>query len=274
MSHLALRSIGITMMTLATIVGFSFLSIYFGWLNPARNEIGVHPQINLHSDEKLMPVIKIGYRGVEYGTWDMRNKNTNALKSMLVVNPSDGTIITNRQQVAKVSAIRLTLQMANTVKTINEQVSRAEQIAQKIGGMIDAAAHIAEAAGQKESSRELRKLSICMSEKTEMVFILANIIQSSEQPAEALLKDPNESTADRFLTSLSVSAAMSCSQRAAFVCFLAITALQDIGLHPSNWIDEAYLKLTLDSQPSLEVLAQTFGVYQANITDNLVAERM
>jgi len=274
MSHLALRSLGIGAMTLAVLVSFSLLSIYFGWLNLVYNETGISPQINLISDEKLMPVSKIGYRGAEYMIWDVRNKDTNALKSMLVVNPSNGTIITNRQQVAEVSAIRLTLQMANTVKTINEQVGRAEQIAQKIGGMIDAAAHIAEAAGQKESSRELRKFSTCISEKTELAFILANIMKSSERQAEALLKDPNESTADRFLTSLSVSTAMSCSERAAFVCFLAITALQDIGLHPSSWIDEVYLRLTLDSQPSLEVLAQTFGMYQANLTDNLLAERM
>jgi len=264
-SAIALGLVGLILFT-ATI------GMILGWWVHSSGDPGSPPNIPI-PNEKTAHVLRTRIDGTDCSLWDIRDNRTGVLKFMVSVNPVDGRPIRDLGIQSRIFSVRLALQAAYVVKSIGDEASKVEEIAANIGKLGNVAISIAESAGQNSMAKDLREFSASMGEKTQTALALAATVRGSREYAERMIKDPSEENADLFLASLGASAAVTFSQRAAFVYFIISSALQQIGSSPGPWLEMFYNQVTKGTKPTIALVESTFGAYEASITSTELTAR-
>jgi len=256
-----------TLFVLIIIGATAFGGILFEFLTLTNNgSPGAAPKIDRSENEKIVHVSRMKIAGGDYSVWELRDNRTRLLRFMMLVDPVDGRIIRDSEIQRKAFSVRFALQIACLVKSIDDNASRVEEVAANIVRLGNTAIYTAEFVGLKEIAKDLKEFSASIAEKTQIALALAGTVKGSKQYAERLIKDPNEENADIFLASLGASAAVSLSQRAAFVYYIVSSALQQMGSSPGPWLETFYKQVTLETKPTLALLERTFGMYETSVT--------
>lgn len=270
----ARRGAGLGFVLILLILVAAVVGMQLGWLVFMGNgDPGTPPKIQLRQYEEFVHVSRIRIAGDEYGLWDVRDNRTNILYFMLLVKPGDGTRIRDPDLQSRAFSLRLALQTAHVVKSINDGAKTAEDTTARIANLGTLAISVAEISGQRSIARDLRRFGTLIGEKTETALALAASVQGSAEYAEHLIKDPSEQNADLFMTSLGVSAMLTLSQRAALVYLLISNALQAMAISPGPWLEMLYNQLTQGTNPTIGLLGGTFGAYETSNTTKALAAR-
>jgi hypothetical protein len=243
---------------------------------PAAKDNGIEPKIPLEN-EKVVPVARMKIDGNEYALWDVRDNSTNVLKFMILADPGTGQRILDSSIQSRAFAIRLALQAAYLVKSINDQAHNAQDAAGQLAALGKVAAYGAEYVGQGRIIEKIRDIASQMEEKTAPALVLAATLDENKDSAKALTDQPSDRNANLFLTNLGLTAAQAAaagsSQEAAFICFLFSAALRQGSIPIGSWLQQIYDSITGGSNPSLSLLSQTFGTYETAQTTSALNAR-
>jgi len=259
------------------VIGGAAFAIVTGIITvPAPKDNGVKPNIPLQN-EKLVPVARMKVDGNEYALWDVRDSSTNILKFMILADPGTGQLILGSSIQSRAFAIRLALQAAYLVKSINDQAHNAQDAAGQLAALGNVAAYGAEYVGQGAIIEKIRDIGSQMQEKTAPALVLAATLDENKDSVKALTDEPSNRNADLFLTNLGLTAAQAAaagsSQEAAFICFLFSAALQQGSIPIGSWLQQIYDSITGGSNPSLSLLSETFGTYETVQTTSALNAR-
>jgi tetratricopeptide (TPR) repeat protein len=230
---------------------------------------GAEPKIQLLLNEGFAHTFRMVIAGSDYSLWDLRDSRTGLLKFMVLVSPSDGRLVLDPDLQSRGFSLRLALQVAHVVKSINDSAKGTEDKAHNIERLVTLAINLAEMTGQYNVARDLRELAASLRGSFQTASSLATADRSAGC-AGRLIVDLTEENAEAFMASLGAAATV--SQRAAYVYCLIRNALLQMGAGPGAWLEDLYDRLQ-GSRPTMFVLAATFGKYEASQATMQLARR-
>lgn len=251
------------LMPIIILLAFSLVSIRFGPVFHSTNDMGIQPQVRIFPSEKIVPATWIENQGILYGVWDVRKENDNALMFTIVCVPTNGTLIKDPDISARVLAVRLTLEMAKVVQLIAEQSKNIEQVVGTVENVLRETISIAKFGGQTKVVGELSDLKSLFSQKAEVAFAIAEIVASSKEAAETIIRERNDQEAEHFLVTIA-STGIAQSIGATLMLSLVFRALDFMEISTTSWINALHDKITYSHTPLLEALAQTYGQHEVN----------